>query len=66
MKTILVNLRLAVEDVEKIDEMASVGLNRQAVARMLLLAALAAVRKNGGEIGLPPVLEVSKPEKNKK
>jgi hypothetical protein len=38
--------------------MAGKALNRQAVARMLLIAAIEAVQANGGKIHLPPKFTV--------
>ena len=54
MKTTLVNLRLEDKAVAVLDHMAGDALNRQAVARMLLIAAIEAVQANGGRIELPP------------
>lgn len=58
MKTTLVNLRLEDDAIEVLDKMAGKALNRQAVARMLLIAAIEAVQANGGKVHLPPQFQV--------
>lgn len=58
MNTTLVNLRLEDDAVAALDKMAGKALNRQAVARMLLIAAIEAVEENGGKINLPPKFSV--------
>jgi hypothetical protein len=54
MKTTLLNLRLEDEQIAILDRMAGKALNRQAIGRMLLIAAIEAVEANGGKIQLPP------------
>lgn len=63
MKTTQVNLRLEYEAIATLDAMAGKGLNRQAVARMLLIAAIEAVQANGGKIHLPPKFTVDDGDK---
>ncbi len=58
MKKTLVNLSLEDDEVATLDAMAGKALNRQAVARMLLIAAIEAVQSNGGKIHLPPKFTV--------
>jgi hypothetical protein len=53
-----INLSLEDDAIELLDEMAGKALNRQAVARMLLIAAIEAVQANGGKIHLPPKFTV--------
>jgi hypothetical protein len=59
MKTALVHLRLEDDEIASLDKMAGRALNRQAVARMLLIAAIEAVQRNGGRIALPPRFEIA-------
>lgn len=49
-------LNMELEDAELavLERMAGKALKRQAVARMLLLAAIEAVEENGGMVSLPP------------
>jgi hypothetical protein len=54
MKTTLLNLRLDKEAIDVLDKLAGKALNRQAVARMLLIAAIEAVEKNQGQLQFPP------------
>lgn len=42
------------KQVEALDAMAGNGLTRQGIARALLVAAVEAVQRNGGNITLPP------------
>ncbi len=58
METTLVNIRLENAEVEVLDRMAGRALNRQAVARMLLIAAIEAVEKNQGQLSFPPKLVI--------
>lgn len=58
MKTTLLNIRLETSQIEKLDELAGEALNRQAVGRMLLIAAIDAVRRNQGKLTFPPKFEV--------
>jgi hypothetical protein len=58
MQSKLVNLRLEEAEIAVLDKMAGKALNRQAVARMLLIAAIEAVERNGGCINLPPEFSV--------
>lgn len=58
MKTTLVNIRLEDASIETLDRLAGKGLNRQAVARMLLMAAIDAVEKNQGNLHFPPQFSV--------
>ena len=58
MKTTLVNLRLEDDSISVLDKMAGKALNRQAVARMLLIGAIEAVQANGGRVHLPPKFQV--------
>jgi hypothetical protein len=59
MKKTLVNLSLEDNEVAVLDAMAGKALNRQAVGRMLLIAAIEAVQANGGKINLPPKFAVA-------
>jgi len=59
MKTIQVNIRLEQEKIDVLDTLAKKGLNRQAVARVLLWAAIEAVQENQGNLHFPPRLEVA-------
>lgn len=59
MQTTLLHLRIEDLEVEALDKMAGKALNRQAVARMLLIAAIEAVQANGGKIQLPPKFTVA-------
>ena len=59
MKTTLVNLRLENDVIVTLDKLAGKALNRQAVARMLLLAAIEAVEKNQGKLHFPPHFQVA-------
>ena len=52
------NMELEDELVAVLDKMAGKALKRQAVARMLLIAAIEAVQANGGKIHLPPKFTV--------
>jgi hypothetical protein len=58
MKTTLVNLRLEDEMVRVLDALAGKALNRQAVARMLLIAAIEAVQRNQGRLHFPPQFKI--------
>jgi hypothetical protein len=58
MKKTLVNLSLEDDEIAILDAMAGKALNRQAVARMLLIAALEAVQRNQGRLHLPPRFEI--------
>jgi len=62
MKNQLVNLRLEADLIEILDHMAGRALNRQAVARMFLIAALEAAQAHGVQISLPPKLVVAEDE----
>ena len=62
MQTKLVNLRLSEDEIKALDKLAGKALNRQAVARMLLIAAIEAVELNQGRLDLPPRLSVSPAE----
>ncbi len=53
------NMELEDELVAILDKMAGKALKRQAVARMLLIAAIEAVQANGGKIHLPPKFKVA-------
>ena len=53
------NLRLEMDSVAVLDKLAGKALNRQAVARMLLLAAIEAVQKNQGSLSFPPQFQVA-------
>ena len=53
-----VNLRIDDDMIATLDQMAGQALNRQAIARMLLIAAIEAVQANGGKIHLPPKFNV--------
>jgi hypothetical protein len=59
MKTTQIHLRLTPDEAELIDELAGDALGRQAIASMLLSAAIEAVRENGRQISIPPCLTVS-------
>jgi hypothetical protein len=70
-------LKLDTDYTDVLDIMAGKALNRQAVARMLLIAAIEAVQANGGKIHLPPkftvhddspfgVMRLSEPKPEKK
>jgi hypothetical protein len=59
MQTTLVNLRLEDDTVNILDKLAGKALNRQAVARMLLLAAIDAVERNQGSLSFPPQFTVA-------
>ena len=59
MKTTLLNLRMEQDCIDELDNLAGKALNRQAVARMLLIAALDAVRKNQGNLKFPPEFQVA-------
>jgi hypothetical protein len=61
MKTTLLNLRLEDTEIAALDELAGRALNRQAVARMLLQAAIEAVRNNQGRLNFPPCFSVTDP-----
>ena len=54
MKNTQVNLRIDDDMIATLDQMAGKALNRQAIARMFLIAAIEAVQNNGGRINLPP------------
>ena len=58
METSLVHLRLEADEIALLDKLAGKALNRQAVARMLLIAAIEAVQKNQGSLAFPPKLTV--------
>ena len=49
-----VNLRIDDDMIATLDQMAGKALNRQAIARMFLIAAIEAVQHNCGRINLPP------------
>ena len=53
-----VNLRIDDDMIATLDQMAGKALNRQAIARMFLIAAIEAVQANGGRINLPPKFAV--------
>lgn len=53
-----VNLELEGELIAVLDGLAGRALKRQAVARMLLIAALEAVQANGNMVHLPPKFKV--------
>jgi hypothetical protein len=59
MTTKIFHLRLESDAVETLDKLAGTSLNRQAIARMLLIAAIEAVQANGGKIQLPPKFTVA-------
>lgn len=61
MKTTLLNLRLEESEIAILDELAGRALNRQAVGRMLLQAAIEAIQKNQGRLNFPPCFDVSDP-----
>ena len=54
-----VNLRIDDDMIATLDQMAGKALNRQAIARMFLIAAIEAVQANGGRINLPPKFAVA-------
>jgi hypothetical protein len=54
-----INMELEDELIATLDKMAGKALKRQAVARMLLIAAIEAVQANGGKVHLPPKLAVT-------
>jgi hypothetical protein len=58
MKTTLVHIRLEDEKLTVLDALAGPALNRQAVARMLLIAAIDAIQLNQGRLHFPPRFEV--------
>ena len=58
MQKTQINLDLEDEFIEVLDKMAGKALKRQAVARMLLIAAIEAVQDNGGKVHLPPKFTV--------
>jgi uncharacterized protein YabE (DUF348 family) len=58
VKTTQVHLRLTPDEADLIDELAGDVLGRQAVASMLLSAAIQAVIENGRKISIPPALTV--------
>ena len=53
METSLVHLRLEADEIALLDKLAGKALNRQAVARMLLIAAIEAVQKKSGKPSVP-------------
>ena len=53
-----INLDFEDEHIAVLDKLAGKALKRQAVARMLVIAAIEAVRANGGTISLPPKFAV--------
>lgn len=61
MKTTLVNIRLEDAEIAILDELAGRALNRQAIARMLLQAAIEAIQKNQGRLNFPPCFDVADP-----
>lgn len=65
MKTTQVNIRLEDREIEILDSMARKGLNRQAVARMLLIIAIDAIQANQGRHIFPPELVVSEGPTNR-
>jgi len=58
MKKTLVHVQVDDAEIAELDKMAGKALTRQAVARMLLIAAIEAVQANGGKIQLPPKFTV--------
>jgi len=58
MTTKLVNIRLEDREIAMLDKLAGKALNRQAVARMLLIAAIEAIEENQGKLDFPPRLTV--------
>lgn len=59
MKTTLVNIRLPDNQIQTLDTMAGDALNRQAIARMLLSAAIDAVQRNQGRLNFPILFEIA-------
>lgn len=58
MTTTQINIRLEDAHIAVLDTLAGKSLNRQAIGRMLLIAAIEAVQANGGMIPLPPQFAV--------
>ncbi|HEY4414516.1 MAG TPA: hypothetical protein VGO57_02400 [Verrucomicrobiae bacterium] len=58
MQTTLLHLRIESDEAAALDKLAGKTLTRQAVARMLLVAALDAVKRNQGKLNFPPELTV--------
>jgi hypothetical protein len=58
MKTIQVNIRLEQEKIDVLDTLAEKGLNRQAVARVLLWAAIEAIQESQGHLHFPPRFKI--------
>jgi hypothetical protein len=59
MESKVLNLRLETSECATLDKLAGKALNRQAVARMLLIAAIEAVQANGNMVHLPPKFAVA-------
>jgi hypothetical protein len=57
-KNTLLHLRVGPDDVKTLDELCSAVFPRQQVASMLLIAAISAVRENGGHLSFPPKFAV--------
>lgn len=58
MDSNVLHLRLDKAECDTLDKLAGKGLNRQSVARTLLIAAIEAVQKNQGNLRMPPQFTV--------
>lgn len=58
MQTVQLHLRIETDEADLLDKLSGKSLSRQAVAGMLLTAAISAVQKNQGKLTFPPELTV--------